>query len=891
MTPAETLAAAVRSADEAAIGQLLAGMSETDRAQLAAVARGLVAEIRKKQVYGSELRPTVLVAYGVLPISEIRKLGWRAGHLPDHLVDVLRHRSPDRLVPIVEYLLDVVGGGAWRTVRTLVREGLVPRPDRPSYTIAMLAGTRYYSAAELIANDPDLLEVEAWRLFEVEGGGEDSLANHEKFHRDSWGTLFRDLAATDPARRERLLDMSLAALARDFAQYRAGWFSRFHESLAPTDDERARRADAYLGLLRSRVGPTVSFAVAALARIQRAERLSSETLLDRMGPVLLDAPAGTAKAGLGLVGRAGSESPDLARQAAIVATGALANASADIQRAAIALIASLLGEPDLEVARAIAARLPELAASQRPAAAELVARLGGETAAGRPATTAAAARATPRSTSPIDAHRAVEPLTTLEALVDVAVSVLETGEPADDVERVLDAVGSLAPDRPEQFPRLTAPIAKRARTILARRESYPFTGFDSRADIAAVLLAWATGELVTPDTAHPSVDPGAGAFLSARAREVAAAVAVGRSFVPVAAPTHIGGWIDPAVLVRRLGARQPASKLDLVAAILRLAPDGRDDARGSAAGLAGEVGAVVRYALGGDERIGSTAAWWIAAARVRAPGRDDVAVEKRHSRLGPDAGTAARIRLKLTERAGWSTVMTGLALDVEPPPHARTSVELPTVLMLHDPSSFSWTGSSGPAMFRWMATVQPGYREVWAAIGSLLMGRNVDWWSAEWANRAFLEPFLDPVTPIGRQARILLGIALGAKEAGERGLASDVVSLALTDGRLSTSDLAEGLAATVAVACDRPNRWALSLADVAAESDSNAASVAEAIALTLAALATRPSAKLVPLLRLLDELLAGRGAPPAEEGRPPLERLAAAGGQAGRLARSILSRG
>ena len=105
------------------------------------------------------------------------------------------------------------------------------------------------------------------------------------------------------------------------------------------------------------------------------------------------------------------------------------------------------------------------------------------------------------------------------------------------------------------------------------------------------------------------------------------------------------------------------------------------------------------------------------------------------------------------------------------------------------------------------------------------------------------------------------------------------------------ADLAEGLIAAAAVACDRPNRWALSLADVAAVSDLHAAAVAEAISGVLPALAERPPAKLVPLLRLLDELLAGAGSTPAPVARPPLEQLAGAGGQAGRLARSILARG
>ena len=906
MTPTEALRTAARAEDEAGVRSLLAGLSEADRTELIPAARELVAAEAKKGIAAAgHLGPALLIAYGVLPLTDIRKLGWRAGHLPSRLDEVLRNRSTERLMPIVEYLLDDVSQGAWPVVRTLVRDQVVPRPDRPSYTIAMLAATRWRDAADLVAADPGLLDVEAWRLFEVEGGGEDSLANHEKFFGDTWGNVFRNLASRDVAARQRLLDVSLDALARDFATYRAGWFSRFHETLAPNDDERVARAERYLGLLRSRVGPTVSFAVAALVRIERAGGLPPDAFLDRIGPVLGEGSAGTAKAGLRLVASAGRGSAELARKAAIVAADALTHAAPDVQKSAIALIGELVTEPDEAVAGAVAHRLQDVVASQRSAVALLIARLGVDGATLLPAPTALAARAPAarkaspaergpsavRRPSPVEPDRAIEPLATIESLVDVAVSVLETGEPADDVERVLDAVGRLSADRSDDRARLARAIAKRARVILVRRESRPFTGHDPRADIAGVLLAWAGGELVDPSTDRGAVDPGPGAFLSARAYEVACAVAASRSFSSVAAPTHTGGWIEPAQLVRRLRTHQPASKLDLAAAILRLAPDGWDEARIMAADLAGEVGAVVRYALGGEERIGSTAAWWVAAARVRAPGHDDVAVEKRHSGLGPDAGRAARIRMKLVQKVGNSPVSpAGLGLEIEPPLAATVGVDLPTVRMLHDPSVFYWTGSSGPAMFRWIATIQPGHREAWSAIGALLLGRNVDWWSAEWANRSFLEPFIDPVTPVGSHARTLIGIALGAKEAGERGMGADVVRAALADGRMDASTLAEGLTAAAAAGCDRPNRWAVSLADVAAASEEHAVAVAEAIGGSLNALADRPAAKLVPLLRLLDELLAGTGGGPTEDARRHVEALATSGGQAGRLARSIGSR-
>ena len=66
-------------------------------------------------------------------------------------------------------------------------------------------------------------------------------------------------------------------------------------------------------------------------------------------------------------------------------------------------------------------------------------------------------------------------------------------------------------------------------------------------------------------------------------------------------------------------------------------------------------------------------------------------------------------------------------------------------------------------MFRWMATIQPGYREAWSAIGALLIARNVDWWSAEWANRAFLEPFIEPLPRSVHMGGLLLGLALGGR--------------------------------------------------------------------------------------------------------------------------------
>ena len=79
MTPAEALRAAVAADDEAAVRDLLGNMSEAERVELIPVVRELVAAAVKRRAS----RPSAtwdrccLMAYGVLSVSEIRKLGWR----------------------------------------------------------------------------------------------------------------------------------------------------------------------------------------------------------------------------------------------------------------------------------------------------------------------------------------------------------------------------------------------------------------------------------------------------------------------------------------------------------------------------------------------------------------------------------------------------------------------------------------------------------------------------------------------------------------------------------------------------------------------------------------------------------------------------------------------
>jgi hypothetical protein len=884
-TALERLTAAAEAGDAATIRDVVAPLSEEERRALASVARDLVADAKRREIYGDDLAPAAYATYGLLGVSELRSLAWRARHLPPDIDVVLRRRAPERLQPIVTFLLAEVDDRAWRAVRVLVRDGVIPAPSSQAYTVGMLSATRYHDPADLIAADPGLVDDEIWRLFEVEGGGEDSLANHEKFFGDRWGTWFRASAAADPAVRERLLDVSLAAIARDFSAYRAGWFSRFHESLQPTDAERAGRGDAYLALLRSRIGPTVTFAVRALERVRRAGALDAERLLDLVGPVLADAPASTASAAVTLLGRCGGP-PD---RAATVLLEALAHGSADVHGAALGAIDRLVPGSDADLAQALRARLGDVAASRRKSAVALVERFGGSDAGSVAASdrTLPQVRPASRPTDPLDPSRALVPITTVEELVERMAALLENAESPDDLEGVLDGVSRLCDHRADDFDRLARPVARRARNLLGQRT--PFSGHDPTADICCLAIAWIERE--TPpalDVADPIIPVvGVGAFLAARTHELALRVSTSNAGSLLSTPTHRGGWIAPMTLVERLRTTGGvAPRFDLVAALLRIGSSGRDDALRAATGLSGEPASAIRYALGGNETIGSTAGWWIAAARVRSPSTDDEAVERRHPRHGPDAGRAARVELgpEVEPAEGERRVS---AFHVEPRLVRPIALDEPTVqqVAVHE----RWPVLAGDlALARWIDTVRPGYREPRAAVAAHQVGVNVDWWTAQWQERVPLEPYLDPWTPLGPMARLLVGTALGQREPGERGLAVDVIIAAVEDGRLDGAGLADGLTRTAERLVDRPRRWAIALDEVGSASASHAAVVREAIARTLPILVDRRPADIIDLLRLLQESTAEAEATVDPVARDALASLATSGGRIGRIARGLL---
>lgn len=162
---------------------------------------------------------------------------------------------------------------------------------------------------------------------------------------------------------------------------------------------------------------------------------------------------------------------------------------------------------------------------------------------------------------------------------------------------------------------------------------------------------------------------------------------------------------------------------------------------------------------------------------------------------------------------------------------------------------------------RWVATVWPANREPYYAGGAAEIGQNSEWWQARWHARHFLEPLLLPTEPIGEMARLLLAVGLGAKEAGERTLATDVLVTVVRENRLDGVALARTLARLYDGQAMSGSRLAASLADAGRVSRQHAEAMVTIIEHALASLQGPPPADLHALLGALSDLLAtaGRG--------------------------------
>ena len=752
------------------------------------------------------------------------------------LVEVAARVPPRWLDPDgLRTLIDAQRIG-WRAVEAMVAAGLCERPHEDGFVEAMIEGVGFRSKVplvELLRQTPGLVQGELlYRVFEVEGGQQSSLAAADKYRNECnrWSTALLALTETGELDRARLLDGCLDALARDFAPFRAGWFSRFHDALAPDLDERQARTGDYLRLLGSQVPATVSFAVKALTTLGKKRPLPADALLAALPPALQAKQKGTVTRTTALLLRAVKQQPDARVAATELLIDALVHPDVAVQTALLDAIDGLLPDAGAQ-ASALRTRLAEAADLLAPS---LRARVG---ASEPPPADAPPAPPPETLTDPLHASLRWPAPDDLLAGLDAVAHALE--HPLDPLahERALDVV-SRHPAPSGDWATLRGPLAKRA-AALWRRGS--LSEHMTRFTTTWVVLQWTRGTAEPWPLSYGEDKHDFAVFLG-RARAVVERVLQGGPALPLlSTPTHTSGALAAATVIERAARwHDAAHPIDLHDAVLGLMRT--DDPAAARSGL----------------------------PTLDAPALDLCATP-------PQAAYALRVESRTSDGYTFHRV---LAEPEGERPETIAPLHLWLALVHGDDL---WTDDS---LGRWLGTVTPHHLSPYFAVGVRHLGEyNLD---ETRASGLYLEPAREPWATLGDAGHQLLMLCLAARGARAIEVGLDVAIDGLEQGRVNPERLGDALGILMPSGALKAKRVATTLAQVAAVSPAHAQAVTTVIARGLRGDPQHAPRDISSVLSLLHELLSARGGALQDDtARDWLERMSR-GGATAKLRKRLL---
>ncbi len=759
--------------------------------------------------------------------GELKKLGWRVIPKDEFVVDVISELEPDWVNQWTQDLSENEPS-AYYTIRLLFDAGLCDKPTGDGYILGMIEGLSGWriaptslwdektKLAERIRNTPDIRDQDIWRLFAVEGGGELSLSSFEKYvggkKTGGWAGALLELSEDGTLSRDRLLDESLSALERDFAQFRAGWFSRFHEAMKPTLQERVTRRDQYLRLLSSSIPPTVSFSLKAILQLDKADELPPSDVIEHIKPVLQARAKGTVSTGLRLIANSAKRAPELAVTASRTAATALIHEAADIQKKALDLIDSLNGTDDADVVVAIADYADGVAPSLRSRVSAMI----GD--AGRALTTDE-----PDCGLAQGLVSRIEPIDSFDELNQEFLLILEDTSQPLQVERVIDGLARFGADKPQDFKKAVGPLLKRSVTIIKRHP-------DDQIQYQMARLAYAFasyGPLTAEDTfRYPDTD--IAPYSQGREREhrsfedtflgrnvdVLTQVRADHRLPLLSAPTDSRGFVAVEALLSRYSLykseRVNPGSVDTALALMRLSPDGRDDAV-KALKPDDEYECAFAYAIGADLKSGRTKWLWVAAAAARIPYVDEPEVAKNFGSGFPDAGMNARYAIAF-EKINY---FTWLLMRVDPKIKGTVpNAFLATMFHLTSAGDNSYGSVCGyhVNMIRWCATVWPLNTEPFFSQGVLVFDPSQRLANSPYAG--FLEPMLKAHIAIGEIGSFLLALGLASSDPAIKSVAVEAAISAIEEDRLDLEALRQAFATLIPSRYVPVRRWTKSLMEL-----------------------------------------------------------------------------
>ena len=289
-------------------------------------------------------------------------------------------------------------------------------------------------------------------------------------------------------------------------------------------------------------------------------------------------------------------------------------------------------------------------------------------------------------------------------------------------------------------------------------------------------------------------------------------------------------------MARLSSLETPPAHHDLVAALLRLSANGRNEALRAARPLPGEHGSAARYALGGPPSEVRTPAVWVAAARTRAPFDDDtVLIEAGLD--GAGQGRAATFGLTLRpvhheyqERGRTRTVTWWRPTLLVGPTGAVDSPDQPTVVA---PRELTVGGTTlGSDWIPWAAQIWPHDSEPFFAvtIADVLLASST-YPEVTYRTAAVLDALVTHPGRLGSMAASALAAGLSARDAEYRTRSSDAFAALVPSQRMPAALLADAMQ-NLAGHCTA-TRWAATMRDAAATGQGAGVAVVAVLALLL----------------------------------------------------------
>ncbi|MBC3917843.1 hypothetical protein H8L32_10195 [Undibacterium sp. CY18W] len=765
--------------------------------------------------------------------NDVAENSWMFFIKPEELVELWKAYSPSSTENLVANIV-VRNPGSFRIIQSLLINGLAERPTHDNYLLGLLSqevhSDRVPDVAYWIKHDPEILQGPLLQLFDIEGTTDISLAGRDKYTHNpdhTWQQLFLNLCQQGVYSRELLLDKTLGALEKDWIQFRSGWFSRFHDVLAPTVEEMSAFSERYLGLCHSRIPPTVSMALKVLGTLHAAGAISNTALLTALQPLLSSAVKAQVDAALKLLDQIILKDASLMQEAASIAVFGLLHEAADMQKKII----SRLGKWGMDAATQEQALqlLPQVATSNRNA---LMALLGTPAAdaskLSAPIHTSQALPTLQPLPSPIAENRALPIISDIDALIEACAYVFENSDDTDCFETVIHALLKLAPFSAEDKKRF-APVLKRAQKLKPSSDNWRNMDKPLARELARLLVFIFEAERLPPISSFAKGRFDVHSVICQRTDDLMDILMQAKSVLPLAAPSHQRGYIDPAILIERtreqhaLGLQQPLQ--EQVLSLLRLAPSNDSNLRQQAASLPDTpYHNALRYALGSQVSIpakGKDSALYITAARARYPDEDDANLIQLYGDFGPDGAHAARYRFEIEISKNEVCTFYYSHLRTTPKPRAIDQAYLSILRhpqVIEDDGYFHRTesfGGSNESKIRWSASIMPSSLEAVFAEGAHAIANNLDWWEAEWYNKAYLNLLLVPTVPMSSSAIMLLAFALAGKEPGQTAIAIDALVASWLEGRLDAVVLGNAIQGLLATPQVKASRYAQSLGKAA----------------------------------------------------------------------------